>query len=87
MIDNIDDLREKAVNNKNELKRKFVKATIDETEYNLRITGIGEKSIKIETFIKYEDIMDAIDAGKEEGIEYALKQFIEDYEEDEDNEE
>lgn len=82
MIDNADDLREKAVNNKNDLKRKFVKVNDGDIEYNYKITGIGEKSIKVETFIKYEQIMDALETGKEDGIEYALKQFIEDYEEE-----
>ena len=82
MIDNADDLRKKAVDNKDDLKRKFVKVYIDDIEYNFKVTGIGEKSIKVEAFLKYEDIMDAVDMGKEDGIEYALKQFIEDYDEE-----
>ena len=45
-----------------------------------RITGIGEKAIKIEKYVKYEDMMDAVMDGKEEGLEAIIMEFIEDFE-------
>ena len=82
MIDNAEDLKNKAVENKAGLKRQYVNIPIGDEEYGFRISGIGEKSVKIEKFIKYDDIFEAMESGNDNGLEAMIKQIIEDYEED-----
>ncbi len=82
MIDNAEDLKNKAVENKAGLKRKYVNIPIGDEEYGFRISGIGEKSVKIEKFIKYDDIYEAIESGNDNGLEAMIKQIIEDYDEE-----
>lgn len=83
MIDNADDLRERANEFKTGLKKQFVNIPIGDEEYGFRIAGIGAKSVKIEKYVKYDEIFEAIEAGNENGLEALIKQIIEDYEEDE----
>ena len=78
MIDNAEDLKNKAVENKAALKRQFVNIPIGDEEYGFRISGIGEKSVKIEKFVKYDDIFEAIESGNDNGLEAMIKQIIED---------
>ena len=87
MIDNAQDLATKAQDNKAGLKRKYVNIPIGDEEYGFRISGIGSKSVKLEKFIKYDDIFEAIESGNDNGLEAMIKQIIEDYEEDDENEE
>lgn len=87
MIDNAQDLATKAQDNKAGLKRKYVNIPIGDEEYGFRISGIGAKSVKLEKFIKYEDIFEAIESGNDNGLEAMIKQIIEDYEEDNEDEE
>ncbi len=87
MIDNPQDLATKAQDNKAGLKRKYINIPIGDEEYGFRISGIGAKSVKLEKFVKYDDIFEAIESGNDNGLEAMIKQIIEDYEEDEENEE
>ena len=87
MIDNADDLRDKANEFKIGLKKQYVNIPIGDEEYGFRISGIGGKSVKIEKFIKYDDIIEAIEAGNDNGLEAMIKQIIEDYEEEDEEEE
>ena len=87
MIDNADDLREKALEFKTGLKKQFVNIPIGDEEYGFRISGIGAKSVKLEKYVKYDEIFEAIDTGNDTGLESLIKQIIEDYEEDEEEEE
>lgn len=80
MIDNANDLKEKAMANKFGLRKKYVNIPIGEEEYGFRLSGIGAKAVKIEKFVKYDDIMEAIDAGNDSGLEAMLKKIIEEYE-------
>ena len=81
MIDNAESLKEKALENKTELKKQFINITIGDEEYGFRISGIGAKSIKLEKYVKYDEIFEAIESGNETGLEYIVKKFVEDYEE------
>ena len=81
MIDNAEDLATKAQDNKAGLKRKYVNIPIGDEEYGFRISGIGAKSIKLEKYVKYDEIFEAIESGNETGLEYIVKKFVEDYEE------
>ena len=87
MIDNADELRDKANEFKTGLKKQYVNIPIGDEEYGFRISGIGAKSVKIEKYVKYDDIYEAIESGNENGLEAMIKQIIEDYEEEDDDEE
>ena len=80
MFDNLDDFKKKAIDNKANLKFKNITIPIGDGEQEFRITGIGEKAIKIEKYVKYEDMMDAVMDGKDEGLEAIIMEFIEDFE-------
>ena len=82
MIDNADDLRDKANEFKPGLKKKYVNIQIGDEEYGFRISGIGAKSVKLEKYVKYDDIFEAIESGNDNGLEAMIKQIIEDYEEE-----
>ena len=86
MIDNVEALKEKAMENKDGLKKQYVNIQVGDEEYGFRISGIGAKSVKLEKFIKYDEIFEAIEAGNDNGLEAIIKQIIEDYEEEEDEE-
>ena len=77
MFDNLDDFKKKALDNK---AFKNITIPIGDGEQDFRITGIGEKAIKIEKYVKYEDMMDAVMDGKDEGLEAIIMEFIEDFE-------
>ena len=83
MIDNAEDLKEKALENKAGLKKQFVNIPIGDEEYGFRISGIEAKSVKLEKYVKYDEIFEALEAGNDTGLESIIKQIIEDYEEDE----
>ena len=86
MIDNAEDLAKKAQDNKAGLKRQFVNIPIGDEEYGFRISGIGAKSVKLEKFVKYDDIMEAVESGNDFGLDAMIKQIIEDYEEEDEEE-
>lgn len=80
MIDNADDLKEKALANKMGLRKKYVNIPIGDDEYGFRLAGIGAKAVKLEKYVKYDDIMEAIEEGHDEGLEAMIKTIIEEYE-------
>ena len=80
MIDNPEDLKEKALANKPGLRRQYVNIPVGDEEYGFRISGIGAKAIKLEKYVKYDEIFEALEAGNENGLEAMVKQIIEDYE-------
>ena len=82
MIDNAEALKEKALENKAGLKKQFVNIPVGDEEYGFRISGIGAKSVKLEKYVKYDEIFEAIEAGNDNGLEAIIKQIIEDYEEE-----
>ena len=86
MIDNPEDLKEKALANKPGLRRQYVNIPIGDEEYGFRISGIGAKAIKLEKYVKYDEIFEALEAGNENGLEAMVKQIIEDYEEENEEE-
>ncbi|OQD59259.1 hypothetical protein MBBAR_5c01020 [Methanobrevibacter arboriphilus JCM 13429 = DSM 1125] len=86
MIDNVEELKNKAVDYKQEIKREGLSIIIGDSEENFRISGIGEKAVKIEKFIKYEDMIEALELGRDDSLEIAIKKVIEDFEPSEDKE-
>ncbi|MCF0226697.1 MAG: hypothetical protein HUK28_05230 [Methanobrevibacter sp.] len=87
MIENAEQLKEKALDNKDDLKKKFVNIPIGDDEYGFRLAGIGGKAVKLEKYVKYDEIMAAIDEGHDEGLEAIIKELIENFEKEEENEE
>ena len=86
MIDNPEDLKNKALEYKPNLKREKLVVPIGSEDYEFRISGIGEKSIKIEKYIKYDAIMEAVEAGNEDGLESILLKLVDDFQPPEDTE-
>ena len=68
MIDNADDLRDKANEFKTGLKKRFINIPIGDEEYGFRISGIGQKSVKLEKYVKFDEIFEAIESGKYDHI-------------------
>ena len=87
MIDNADDLRDKANEFKVGLKKQYVNIPIGDEEYGFRISGIGAKSVKLEKYVKFDDIFEAIESGNDNGLEAMSQQIIEEYEEKDEEEE
>lgn len=87
MIDNAEDLKDKAMTNKFGLRKKFVNIPIGDEEYGFRISGIGAKAVKLEKYVKYDEIMDAVSSGNDNGLEAMIKTIIEEYEPEETDEE
>ena len=63
-----------------------IKDQIGDEEYGFRISGIGAKSVKLEKYVKFDDIFEAIESGNDNGLEAMIKQIIEDYEEEDEEE-
>lgn len=80
MIDNVDDLKNKAMANKMDLRKEYVNIPIGDEEYGFRLAGIGGKAIKLEKYVKYDEIMEAVEAGKDNGLEAMVKTIIEEFE-------
>ena len=72
--------------NKAGLKKQYVNIPIGDEEYGFRISGIGAKSVKLEKYVKYDEIFEALEAGNDTGLESIIKQIIEDYEEEDEEE-
>ena len=80
MIDNIDELVAKAVENKQEIKRKPINLIVGDSEEEFRISAIGEKAIKIERWFKWEEVMEATELGREDSLEVAIMKIIDEFE-------
>jgi hypothetical protein len=87
MTDLVENLKNKALEFKDDLKKEEIALKIGDSEHKFRLSGIGRKAIKIEKFISYSDIVEAVENGKE-SLESDLKNFIEKFEKkDKDNKE
>lgn len=75
-----DELKEKAVAAKVAIKKEKVTIDNNGSECEFRITGVGQKAVKIEKFISYDDIIQAIEEGNDNGLEAQLKRIIEEAE-------
>jgi predicted nucleic acid-binding OB-fold protein len=74
----INELRELSLERKDDLKREKIELLIGDDVQDFRISGIGAKSIKIEKYIRYEDIVDATEDGRE-GLESVIRELVENY--------
>ncbi|MGL6297664.1 MAG: hypothetical protein ACRC1M_00695 [Methanobacteriaceae archaeon] len=83
MEDQIEALKNKALAAKSNIKKEGLTIMIGDDEQNFRISGVGQKAVKIEKYVKYDAIIEAVEAGKVDGIEMALKEVIENTEDEE----
>lgn len=79
MLD-IEELKEKAIDNKPALRKKYVTLNVGENEYDFRLAGIGGKAIKLEAYIKYDSIIEALETDNTDSVEAQLMKIIEEYE-------
>ena len=70
-------LKEVAMFNKRNLRNKFFNITINDVDYKFKVSGVGSRSIKIEKFFYYSDIIGAVNRGNKKGFENEIKQIIE----------
>lgn len=70
------ELKERALANKSNLKTKYVNVIVGCKEYGFRISGIGNKSIKIELYVGYEDIVKVVSSGNNNSIEFILLELL-----------
>lgn len=79
MLD-IEELKEKAIDNKPALRKKYVTLNVGENEYDFRLAGIGGKAIKLDAYIKYDSIIEALETDNTDSVEAQLMKIIEEYE-------
>ncbi|MDR2830819.1 MAG: hypothetical protein LBB45_07280 [Methanobrevibacter sp.] len=77
----VDKLKNKALEFKDDLKREELSLSIGDSEHKFRLSGIGEKAVKIEKYIRYEEIVEGVESGKQ-GLEKSLKNLIENFKEE-----
>ena len=76
----MNNLKNKALDNKVGIRKEYVNIIVGDEEQSFKIAGIGQKAVKLEKYIKYDDIMEAVESGHEDGLEAIIKKIIEDYE-------
>ena len=72
VLESKDELRERALANKSNLKQQYIDAFIGKKEYEFRIAGIGFKSIKLELYIGYDEIASEISLDNPINLEFIL---------------
>lgn len=82
----VEEFKNKAIENKKGLRKKWLTIPVGDEDQDFRLSGIGAKAIKIEKFVKYDDIMEAIEAGRTDGLEAMLMEIVEEYEPEEEEE-
>lgn len=75
-FEGIFELRERALANKANLKSKYITMVIGSKGYEFRISGIGYKSIKLTTFVGYEDIVKELTSGNYNTLEFILMELL-----------
>ncbi len=66
------ELKNTALRNKKHIKYKTILATIDDKNISFKVMGVGQKSIRLDVYFRYEDILENSDGS----IESMLLQMI-----------
>ena len=66
------ELKNTALRNKKHIKYKTILAAIDDKNISFKIMGVGQKSIRLDVYFRYEDILENSDGS----IESMLLQMI-----------
>lgn len=75
-LDSAAELKLRAKANKAALKRMTIESFVGTKKYEFKISGIGERAIKLEIYIAYEDISKELNAGNEINLEFILKEIL-----------
>ena len=72
VLENYVELRERALANKSNLKQQYINAFVGKKEYEFRISGVGYKSIKIESYVAYDEIAKELSLDNKVNLEFIL---------------
>lgn len=70
------ELKQRALVNKENLKSKYINTFIGSKEYGFRLSGIGNKSVKIELYVGYDDIVKELTSGNNNSLEFILMELL-----------
>lgn len=70
------ELKERALANKLNLKKQYINIFVGKKEYGFKIAGVGNKSIKIELYVGYDEIVKELSSGNDISLEYILLEIL-----------
>lgn len=73
---NANELKNVAMVNKPDLRKKTVIIPIADNKYQFKISGIGRMAIKMESYFNYSQIVKNVQNGIDDGLEYLIEQII-----------
>ena len=73
---NAEELRNVAKINKSNLRKKSVRIPINGKDYLFKIAGVGDMSIKLEQYFFYSQIINSVQEGNHDGLEFLIEQII-----------
>lgn len=62
--------------NKKDLMKKTVIIPIGDNDYKFKISGLGQKAIKLENYFYYGEIIKKVQNGVDDGLEYLIEQLV-----------
>ena len=72
----VEEFRNVAAVNKSKLRNKSVIIPIADNKYQFKISGIGPQAVKLENYFSYSEIINQVQEGNNEGLEYLIEQII-----------
>ncbi|WP_292888753.1 hypothetical protein [Methanobrevibacter sp. UBA212] len=76
VLEDYNELRERALANKLNLKKYYINVFIGKKEYGFKIAGIGNKSVKIELYVGYDEIVKELSSGNDISLEFILLEIM-----------
>ncbi|WP_407376485.1 hypothetical protein [Methanobrevibacter sp.] len=76
MVYKEEEFRNVAVANRKSLIKSSVIIPIGQNKYKFKISGIGQKAIQLEKFFYYSEIINSVQKGIDDGLEYLIEQII-----------
>ena len=76
VLEDYNELRERALANKKNLKNYYINVFIGKKEYGFKIAGIGYKSVKIELYMGYDEIVKELSSGNDISLEFILLEIM-----------
>ena len=76
VIESAFELKERALANKLNLKKQYINVFIGKKEYGFKIAGVGNKSIKIELYVGYDEIVKELSSGNDISLEFILLEIL-----------
>lgn len=76
VLEDHNELRERALANKANLKNYYINVFVGKKEYGFKIAGIGYKSVKIELYLGYDEIVKELSSGNDISLEFILLEIM-----------